>query len=170
MSIKKQALAITAIYLLSGCATIIDGTQQNISVNTPEASGAKCQLTDSKGANWYVENTPGTAKVAKGNGPMTIICKKDGYKTTSIKVEESLAAPLLGNVILGGGVGVIVDAASGAAQNYPEKATLWLEPSAWQSEAAKQDWLNKKAAFEQAEAKAKEDLKASNNPPPAKRY
>ncbi len=170
MSIKKQALAITAIYLLSGCATIVSGTQQNLSVDTPEATGAKCQLTDSKGANWYIENTPGSVKVAKGNGPMNIVCQKDGFKTTSLKLEESLAAPLLGNVILGGGVGIIVDAASGAAQNYPEKATVWMEPLAWQSEAAKQEWLNKKLAFEQSEAKAKEALEASNNPPPAKHY
>jgi len=170
MNIKKQALFITALYYVSGCASIVSGTQQSLFIDTPEVEGATCQLTDSKGGSWYLGNTPGSVTVSKGNGPMNIVCKKKEYKTATYSLEEDVAGAVLGNVLLGGGVGIFVDAATGAAQKYPDKATVWMEPIKWSSSSAKEEWLDKKAAFDAAEAKAKAEREASNNPPPSQRH
>lgn len=167
MTIAKQLLVGTAICLLSGCATIVSGTDQQLSVDTPDVVGARCSLTDTKSGTWTIEETPGTATVVKGNGPMKISCKKAGYKTGAIVLQETVAAPVLGNVILGGGVGILVDAASGAAQNYPESATVWMEPASWSSSKAKDEWMAKKAAYEAKVAAQKEAMDASSNPPPS---
>ena len=101
---------------------------------------------------------------------MNIVCKKKDYKTASYNLEEDIAGAVLGNVILGGGIGIFVDAATGAAQKYPDKATVWMEPLNWENQSAKEEWLSKKEAFDVAEAKAKADREASNNPPPSRRY
>jgi hypothetical protein len=151
---KAQVLSVCMI-AISGCSTITTGTTQNLTILTPHAEGAKCSLKDSKQAQWYVDQTPGTVLVQKGDGPMIINCAKEGYKETSLVVKEGLAGMTFGNVILGGGVGVIVDAASGAAQEYPDQVTVWMEPNTWASEKEKQDWFAEKQKFED-DMKAKE--------------
>lgn len=150
---------------LAGCATIVSGTQQSLFVDTPEVEGAKCKLTDSKSGVWYLPDSPGSVTVTKGNGPMNISCKKEGYKTASISLEEDVAGAAFGNIILGGGIGIFVDAASGAAQKYPDKAVVFMEPVRWKSDSARQEWKEKKAAHELAEAKAKAEREATSNPP-----
>ena len=147
-SILKCASLLALGLSMSACSTITTGTTQDFGVNTPEADGASCELKDSKGAMWTIPSTPGTVVVSKGDGPMQVTCKKDGYKEASITVNEGFAGMTLGNVILGGGIGVIVDAASGAAQEYPDEVYVWLEPVKWASEEAKAEWEAAKAAFE----------------------
>jgi hypothetical protein len=168
MKINTQALGLISSCLLlalPGCATIVSGTQQSLFVDTPEVEGATCQLNDSKGGSWYLGNTPGSVSVAKGNGPMNVMCKKEKYKSASVSVEEEIAGATLGNVILGGGVGILVDAASGAAQKYPDRTIVWMEPVNWTSEAARTEWKSKKDAFEEAEAKAKAERESTNAAP-----
>ncbi|MBF0417004.1 MAG: hypothetical protein HQL86_01990 [Magnetococcales bacterium] len=158
----KRLLSVSLV-ALAGCASITTGTSQNILVDTPKVTGARCQLTDKKGGTWHAPDTPGTVTVRKGDGPMTIICKKDGYKPNTIQVDEDLAGATLGNIILGGGIGILVDATTGAAQQYPDKVVIWMEPESFPSEAARASWIQDKKAYEQsildAEAKKQEQEK-----------
>lgn len=170
MGAKLQGLFALVLLTLPACATIVSGTQQSLFIDTPDVEGAHCDLTDSKGGSWYLGNTPASITVVKGNGPMNIVCKKPGYKTARAVLEEDIAGATLGNVILGGGVGIFVDAASGAAQKYPDKATVWMEPTKWSSSQARDNWNEKKAAFEAAEAKAKAEKEAANSSPPPSRH
>ncbi len=57
--------------------------------------------------------------MTRGNAPLIITCTKPGYKPTTLKLDEKIAGATMGNVILGGGIGIIFDASSGAAQRYP---------------------------------------------------
>ncbi|MBF0620789.1 MAG: hypothetical protein HQL54_02565 [Magnetococcales bacterium] len=136
--------------LLTGCSTIVTGTTQTLTVVTPELEGAKCALTDSKGGVWSISETPGRATVRKGDGPMTITCKKEGYATETVLVQEEFAGATIGNVILGGGIGIFVDAVSGAAQIYPDMITVWMKPNKWPSDASRIEWEAKKEAFDRA--------------------
>lgn len=159
----KLAIISIALLITSGCATIVSGTGQSISVVTEkEVTGAKCKLTDSKGGTWYVPETPGTATVRKGDGPMTIVCEKDGYKTATLMIDETLAGATFGNIILGGGIGILVDSMSGAAQKYPDQFIIWMEPAEWDSENAKTDWLKEKAAYEEKVAHKNKQPEQSN--------
>jgi len=91
---------------------------------------------------------------------MSIVCKKDGYKPTVMSVDETITGATFGNIILGGGIGVLVDAASGAAQEYPDSVTVWMEPKEWGSVEEKLAWEKEKLNFDKArEAKAK-DMRA----------
>lgn len=148
--IKSTTFSVLAI-CATGCATITSGTDQGIRVVTePGITGARCSIVDSKENAAFVPHTPGTAHLTRGNGPATVTCKKQGFKPVSQPLQESLADATLGNVILGGGIGFIVDAASGAAQRYPDQVVVWMEPLEWDSEADRQRWLDEKQAHEQA--------------------
>jgi hypothetical protein len=150
------AVSSTTVLLAVGCSTITTGTTQPIIIETAKVSGAKCELTDSKSGRWVVSDTPETVEITKGDGPLTVSCKKSGYKDTKVIVEEGFAGMTLGNVILGGGIGVIVDAASGAAQEYPDRVMVWMEPNSFSSTAAKAEWFKEKEAYE-AELQAKKN-------------
>lgn len=157
---KTGILYITAAAFLTGCATIVSGTSQSIAITTPKVDGAECKLTDSKGGQWYLADTPGSVTVRKGDGPMTIICSKDGYEKGTTLFEEEIAGSTLGNIILGGGIGIFVDAASGAAQKYPDQAIVWMKPAQWKSEEQKIAWLEEKKEYEEkiaAEIKEKQE-------------
>ncbi len=154
-SMKNIAILSAVTMTLSGCSTIISGTTQPFSVETELAGGAKCELIDSKGARWVIPDTPGTVEITKGDGPLTVSCSKPGFKTAETVVEEGFAGATLGNVILGGGVGLVIDAASGAAQEYPDSVTLWLEPESFASKAEEEAFFAKKAEYEAAAEIAK---------------
>lgn len=82
---------------------------------------------------------------------MTIICEKPGYHKTTLVVEEEFAGATLGNILLGGGVGIIIDAASGAAQRYPDSIKVFLQPLQFASAAAETQWNAAKSAWDEAE-------------------
>ena len=159
---KKLAFLAMAL-ALPACSTVTTGTSQPFTVNTAELEGAKCDLVDSKGTRWTITSTPDTREITKGDGPLTVTCSKSGYKTASVTVEEYFAGATLGNVLLGGGVGLIVDAASGAAQEYPDEVTVWLEPKTFSSASAKEAWFAKKEAYEAAKEQKKEEQQRELN-------
>lgn len=152
----KQFLLVASVAALGACSTITTGTSQPFTVKTANLEGAKCDLVDSKGTRWTISDTPGTREITKGDGPLTVTCSKSGYKTASVDVAEYFAGATLGNILIGGGIGLIVDAASGAAQEYPDEVTLWLEPKTFSSAAAKDAWFAKKDVYEAAQKAEKE--------------
>ncbi len=104
--------------LLSGCASIVSGTSQHVYVETPPVKGAVCSLKNDKGS-WYIPSTPGSAVVHKSTHPLFINCKKKGYKTAYQNYQSSTKGIIAGNIIFGGVIGAGIDAADGAAFDYP---------------------------------------------------
>jgi hypothetical protein len=121
---KTSALAALVLsgVALSGCATIIEGTTQSISVTTPPASGAQCTLTSSEGT-WFV-TTPGSVTVHKTKNDIAATCKKDGYQDANATIPSHFNGATVGNVLAGGIIGIGVDAASGANYSYPETSEI----------------------------------------------
>ena len=123
-----RIVALAAILMLSACASVTKGTEQVVQVETPGVAGASCKLKDTKFREWTVESTPGSALVQKGDGPMDVVCKKTGYHPGTLIVPESFEAMTIGNVLIGGVVGIAIDAASGAAQKYPDLIKVQMNP------------------------------------------
>jgi hypothetical protein len=115
------AAAVAATSSLTGCASIVNGTSQIVSVETLQPAGkiigASCKLENDKGV-WYV-TTPGTVTVHRAYGDMMVKCEKDGVSPGVATVKSSTKGMLAGNILFGGPIGVGVDAASGAAYDYP---------------------------------------------------
>ena len=116
-------VACLVVVLSSGCASIVSGTNQSVSVVTHSASGepftgATCSLVNDKGS-WYV-TTPGSVTVHRSYGPLAVDCTKEGSEPGRLSVVSSTKVMAAGNIIFGGVVGVGVDVATGSAFDYPE--------------------------------------------------
>jgi hypothetical protein len=123
---KIYAFAATAALgiVLSGCATIVDGSTQSVSVATTPVQGAACTLTNSEGT-WFV-TSPGSVQVHKTKNDLTVSCAKDGYQPGSQVAVSKFGGATFGNIVAGGGIGAIVDAASGANYYYDSPLTVPL--------------------------------------------
>lgn len=110
-------------FLLTGCASIVNGTKQPISVDTPPVQGAVCSLSNNK-RTWYVNNTPGSVTVHRGYQDLEVTCKKPGYDVAVQRVKSTTKPMAFGNVIFGGVVGAGVDMANGSAYDYPVNMTV----------------------------------------------
>ncbi len=116
--------------LLSGCASITGSSGQNLAVEARTPSGelitdAKCKLSNDKGT-WFV-NSPDTVTVQKSGADLHVVCQKDGFEPGSVKSVSRANAGMWGNVILGGGVGAIIDHSKGTAYNYPNSIQVKME-------------------------------------------
>ena len=157
-NIKCICIAALAGCAISSCATITSGTDQGIRIVTEkDVTGASCTLVDSKGNRSFIPHTPGTTYMTRGNAPLIITCTKPGYKPTTLKLDEKIAGATMGNVILGGGIGIIFDASSGAAQRYPDEVVIWMEPEKWSDEKSKLQWEEEKRAYIQESISATPD-------------
>jgi hypothetical protein len=62
----------------------------------------------------------------KSKNDLTVTCTKQGYQPATISQSPRFQGTTFGNIILGGGIGAIVDAASGANYEYPAQVNLSL--------------------------------------------
>lgn len=113
------------LMMASGCASIVNGTQQSVSVRTGNVRGASCELSNNKGT-WYISNTPGSVVVHRSFQDLDITCEKKGYHSAEKKIGSSTKAMAFGNVLFGGVIGAGVDVANGAAYDYPTEINLPL--------------------------------------------
>jgi hypothetical protein len=118
--------ALVSVAALSGCASIVGGTSQVLSIQTMQAgndvSGASCKLENDKGV-WFVK-TPGTVTVHRAYGELNVKCEKDGLDPGLAAVQSSTKGMAFGNILFGGVIGAGVDMASGAAYDYPPLITV----------------------------------------------
>lgn len=145
---QPMMAALSCLLGTSACASITTGMTQPLTVVTPYVDAAECSLKDTGGGSWYIKETPDTVKVLKGDGPMTIRCEKSGYRNGVTVLNEKFQGATLGNILLGGGIGVIVDASTGAAQEYPKDVKVYMEPHKWPSETARREWMEEKRQYD----------------------
>ena len=70
---------------------------------------------------------PQALQIGKDKDPLVITCEKKGYKEATIDTSSKLQGWTAGNLLIGGGLGVAIDFASGAARLYPDQITILLE-------------------------------------------
>ena len=133
---------IIAGLLMSGCASIVKGTSQSVTVNT-DPVGATCWLSRDGKQIAAVNPTPGTVTVGKASGTISVDCKKVAYQDAAGVLASSFQAMTFGNIIFGGIVGVAVDAASGAMNEYPPMVTITMIPEEFASAADRDTFFDK---------------------------
>lgn len=116
------AFFVAAAALTTGCASVTGSPTQSMAVQTrdqtgDEVKGAKCTLINNKG-RWSLE-TPGTTTIQKSNQDMQVNCTKDGLESGNQAVVSETLGSMYGNILIGGGIGALIDHNSGAAYQYP---------------------------------------------------
>jgi hypothetical protein len=125
------AAAIVASSLLTGCASIVDGTSQVVTVEARNqgqlVKGASCKLQNTKGI-FYV-TAPGTVTIHRSRDDLVVQCDKENIKPGQAKIKSNVKGMTFGNILAGGIIGVVIDQNSGAAFDYPAMITVLMGES-----------------------------------------
>ncbi|MEW6775722.1 MAG: PEGA domain-containing protein [Bdellovibrionota bacterium] len=110
------------LFMATGCATIVNGTKQKVKINsTPDGATVSVDGVDSG-------TTPATVKMRRKEDHKVVI-KKPGYKPKEVELKNKMSWWWLGNVVIGGIIGLVVDMASGGVYKLePKKIDAALEP------------------------------------------
>ncbi|MFH0888176.1 MAG: hypothetical protein V1871_03095 [Planctomycetota bacterium] len=115
-------MAILSVVLFIGCASIVSGTSQKVTFNSVP-SGAKV-ITDTG----LTLITPSTATLPKGKS-ISVRCEQEGYESQTQVIGTSFNGWFIGNLLFGGLIGMIIDAADGAMMNLDkDNVNFFLTP------------------------------------------
>src|SRR5262249_42433915 len=93
---------ICAVCLFLGsCSTIVKGTEQQISVNTPGVPGAMCQL-QSPGIGVRTVQTPANIVLPKSKYNVAVSCTAQCYSPGVNTLASRTEVMAAGNVLFGG--------------------------------------------------------------------
>ena len=110
---------------LTACATVTTGTEESLLIAT-DPPGASCELTRKGQIIAVADSTPTSVTLEKSQYDVFVNCTKDGHLSGMTVLSSTVEAMTLGNLVIGGLVGVGIDAASGAMHRYPESITIAL--------------------------------------------
>src|SRR3990172_8889628 len=117
----------TALILLGGCSTIVKGTSQQIAVTTPGAQGAMCELS-SPAIGTQTVQAPATVTLKKSKHNVAVRCVAQCYADGVGILASHTEVMTAGNVLVGGVIGLGVDAASGAMNTYEPSVSIPMSP------------------------------------------
>ena len=115
-------LALAAVLSLSGCASVMNDSTHPIKVETKTedgklVNGADCKLTNDYGS--FNTKSGDTVQVRRSSKDLDIVCKTQEQPDASGRAISRANGGMFGNIILGGGIGAIIDHNKGTAYTYP---------------------------------------------------
>lgn len=131
-SLYLSTLIAVSIGYLSGCATVTKGGSQTVNVETIPPSG-QCTLVREEDTLGIINPTPGNVTVEKGSEMIEVRCHKEGYQPITAALTPEFEGMTAGNILLGGIIGLAIDAGSGATHKYPSSITITFIPEAFAS-------------------------------------
>lgn len=113
---------LTYIFLISGCATVIHGTTQEVGITTDPSEANLC--VDGR------ENYKSPAKITmKRKDDHIVEVTKEGFEKENVNIKSVISGAVAGNLLLGGLIGIGVDALSGGANRLePDNINVRLRP------------------------------------------
>lgn len=111
MKHSRSVLMVLAMFFLAGCATIVNRSQQTITVNS-SPNEANILINGN-----VVGKTPWTGDVPRKSS-LQITVSKEGYESAIIPLDGRVSGWFWGNIICGGLLGSTTDAVSGGIYSY----------------------------------------------------
>jgi hypothetical protein len=118
-----QRLAIVAVCVaFTGCASVMNDSTHPMKVETKTdagqiVAGADCKLTNDYGT--LSVKSGETAQVRRSSKDLDIVCKHPENPDATARAISRANAGMFGNIIIGGGIGAIIDHSKGTAYTYP---------------------------------------------------
>lgn len=125
--------------LLSGCATVVSGTDQSIQVDSTPSNAIVMLNGNQRGTTPLKLNIQRNAKNA------TVQLNLQGFESKEITLKKTTNGWIWGNILLGGIIGVAVDAATGAMYSFelPDQGALAEVPASGKQAPEDVDiWIN----------------------------
>lgn len=118
--IKCTALAVALS--LTGCASVMNETTHPMRVETKAATGelvtgADCKLTNDYGT--MSGKSGDTIQVRRSSKDLDITCVHPTNPNATARAISRANSGMWGNVIIGGGIGALIDHNKGTAYTYP---------------------------------------------------
>lgn len=132
----RTTAIIASCIALTACATVTRGTSTTFVVNT-DPVGAKVELSTGQSC----AATPCSFPHVSRQSEFSVTISKPGYKTVTQSVTHHMAGggttAMLGNVLIGGVIGAVVDSNNGSTQDLvPNPMMVALESDAAVASAA----------------------------------
>lgn len=118
-----QRTVILAVCIAStGCASVMNDTTHSMKVETrtdagQPVTGADCKLTNDRGS--FSVRSGDTTQIRRSNTDVDIVCTHPENRVASARAISRANAGMFGNILIGGGIGAIIDHNQGTAYTYP---------------------------------------------------
>jgi hypothetical protein len=104
---------------LTGCASIVSGRRADVAIHS-YPSNAHVVVHDDQGRSVASLNTPGVVSLKRNRryflpARYTAVIEAPGHQTAEVPIRSTINPWILGNVVVGGIPGLVVDNATGAA-------------------------------------------------------
>lgn len=108
--------------ILTGCASVTHGTTQSVKIETLTAegktiNGAKCAVTNDR--NDAAIRSGDSFPVRRSGANLMIECTQPGQPPATGQAFSRVNAGMVGNIMIGGALGAVIDSSTGAGFNYP---------------------------------------------------
>ena len=118
----KKLLCIAAIISCMGCASIVNDSTHPMKVETKNqtgdlVAGAECKLSNDYGT--VTVKSGDTTQVRRSSKDLDIVCKDLRNPDANARAISRANGGMWGNIIIGGGIGAIIDHNKGTAYTYP---------------------------------------------------
>jgi uncharacterized protein YceK len=117
--VASSVVVLAACSLLTGCASIISGRNADIAIDS-YPSNAHVIIHDSDGRQVASLNTPGVVSLKRNRryflpARYTATIEAPGFAPAQVPIRSTMNPWIVGNIVIGGIPGLIVDNATGAA-------------------------------------------------------
>ena len=118
----QRTSMIAACLAFTGCASVVNDSTHPMKVETKTDAGqvvvgADCKLTNDYGS--VSVKSGDTAQVRRSSKDLDIVCKHPENPDATARAISRANAGMFGNIVLGGGIGAIIDHNKGTAYTYP---------------------------------------------------
>jgi len=121
----KTIVTLCCSIFLLGCATVIEGESQDVTINTTP-SGANCTIVRNGTSLGVVPSTPGSLRVEKTKDDISIKCIKHGYGEATYIDKSGYPEYNWAYILVGGPIGWGFDSATGADNQYVSPISINL--------------------------------------------
>jgi hypothetical protein len=124
---KTRLLSALALSVLAtGCASIINESNQPIRVETLKADGTEVKGVECRLSNDYGNFTGKSGEmisVHRSGKDLDIVCTDPNSPQAVARAISRASGGMYGNILFGGGIGAIIDHNNGKGYNYP----AWMQ-------------------------------------------
>ena len=117
--LRHATFIVAALLSLTGCASIVSGRHAEVAIDS-YPSNAHVEIHDKRGRRVSSFNTPGVASLKRQGryfmpARYTATIAAPGYQSAQVPLGSTVNPWIIGNIVIGGIPGLIVDNATGAA-------------------------------------------------------
>lgn len=148
----RTSLLVSSFIVLSSCATVIDGSTQEVRVETPGAKDSICYLENDYAR--YKVVPPQTIRITKFKKPFKVNCHASGNRFKSIDIDPTLSDSVFFNVANGVIPGIIADDNASAMYEAPNMIVVdfsGMKPTAYPLPDYHHDILKNPSLFQYEE-------------------